>query len=134
MLDSVSGETCPDCGSTYYRDGHCLVCPTKRMLEQRRQMRERSGPEYDKAVTRSKASHALWVEAGSPPRLSRGGIRSSEDGTYRRAWVLSAPLRRGEVIEATPEQIAASERYLQLLREQMPDMLREREQKKARPA
>jgi hypothetical protein len=132
----MAPDACPDCGSSFYRDGRCLVCAARRMFDQHEQMRQRSGPEYEKAVTRGRASYALWIQAGRPPRLSRVhvGARIRDDGTYdpgRPAVVLSASLRRGQIVEATSEQIAAADRYWQLLREQMPGMLAEREQKKA---
>lgn len=50
----VSGESCPECGSNLYRDGRCGACSTRRMLEQRRQMSQRSGPQYDLAVGRGR--------------------------------------------------------------------------------
>jgi len=43
-------EGCPDCGSGLYRDGRCIVCAIRRMHEQHRQMRERSGPLYEQAA------------------------------------------------------------------------------------
>lgn len=43
----MSGETCPDCGSKFYCHGRCIVCAMGRMFEQRRQMSERSAPQYD---------------------------------------------------------------------------------------
>jgi hypothetical protein len=102
--------TCPDCGSEYYRDGHRLICPTRRMHDQRRQMRERAGPEYDRAVTGSRAGTAAWRAAGSPAKVTLAHVGSRDaDGNYHseQRWYLAASLRRGQLVEATPEQVAA---------------------------
>jgi hypothetical protein len=106
----MSRGACPDCGSEFYRDGRCLVCPTVKMLDQHRQMAQRSGPEYEKAVTRGRAGAAAWRAAGSQARVKYVNSGSIDgDGNYRAAhiWCLAAPLKRGEIIEATPEQVDA---------------------------
>lgn len=59
----MSSDTCPDCGSKFYHDGRCIVCAQRRMLEQRRQMSERSGPQYDLAVSRGRVGAAAWRAA-----------------------------------------------------------------------
>jgi hypothetical protein len=106
----MSGNTCPDCGSNLYHDGRCGACSTRRMLEQHRQMSERSGPQYDLAVSRGRTGTAAWRAAGSPAKVSLVHLGAIDaDGNYHREtkWVFSASLKRGEIIEATPEQVDA---------------------------
>jgi hypothetical protein len=107
---AVSEGGCPECGSSFYRDGHCIVCSARREHDQHRQMAERSGPEYDKAITRGRAGAAAWRAAGSPARVSMVNA-SSRDADGNRHWeikyYLYAPLKRGEFIEATQEQVEA---------------------------
>ncbi len=101
---------CPDCGSRFYRDGRCIACAFLREREQHRQMSERSGPEYDKAVSRGRSGTAAWRAAGSPAKvmLVNEGRRDA-DGNRRseQKWYLAAPFKRGERIEATAEQVDA---------------------------
>ena len=102
--------TCPECGSAQYYDGHCIACAMFRVHEQQRQMHERSGPRYELTVSRARAGIAAWRAAGSPRKVTPvyAGSRDA-DGNYHAKlhWYLAAPYRRGEHIEATPEQVAA---------------------------
>lgn len=80
------------------------------MQDQHRQMSQRCGPEYDKAVTRGRAGAAAWRAAGSPARVTLDIVGSHDaDGNHRaeQKWFLAAALRRGEHVEATPEQVDA---------------------------
>lgn len=109
-VPTMSGDTCPDCGSKFYHDGRCIACAQRRMLEQRRQMSERSGPQYDLAVSRGRAGAAAWRAAGSPAKVSLAHIGSIDaDGNHHSEakWLFSAALKRGQIVEATPEQVDA---------------------------
>jgi hypothetical protein len=44
--------TYPDRRGTFYRDGRCMICAHLRMHGEHEQMRQRTGPEYGKSVTR----------------------------------------------------------------------------------
>jgi len=80
------------------------------MSEQHRQMSQRSGPQYDLAASRSRTGTAAWRAAGSPARVTMVTVGSRDaDGNYRseRKWYLTALYKRGERIEATPEQVDA---------------------------
>jgi hypothetical protein len=106
----MSDASCPECGSGFYNDGRCIICAGKRMREQHRQMRQRSGTQYDQAVSRARTATAAWRAAGSPPRVTLVTVGSLDaDGNYRseRKWYLTGPFKRGERIEATPEQVDA---------------------------
>src|SRR5258707_6214134 len=103
--DEVSEASCPDCGSSIYQDGRCGACAIRRMSEQHRQMSQRSGPQYDLAVSRSRTGTAAWRAAGSPARVTMvTGGSIDADGNYHgeRKWYLTALYKRGERIEATP--------------------------------
>jgi hypothetical protein len=110
LTPEMSGAVCPDCGSKFYRDGHCLVCSTRRVHEQRQQMQQKSGPGYELAASRSRAGTAAWRAEGSPAKvvMVNDGIRAADGSVQReRRWFLAAPFRRGEFIEATPQQVDA---------------------------
>lgn len=105
--------------------------------EQNRQMRERSGPEYEKAVTRSREASAVWNAEGRPAAISaalvpvkfteRDGQRYGVD--YETRYYLRKSMRRetrdaqgcrrvqwsipDQWVEATPEQITAWHAYTQ---------------------
>jgi hypothetical protein len=49
-----------------YEEPSCLICSLRRQQEQNRQMRERSGPQYDLSVERSRIMNRAWRAAGSP--------------------------------------------------------------------
>ena len=107
---ATAAANCPACGSSLYRDGRCIACATIRMQDQHRQMSQRSGPEYVKAVTRGRAGSAAWRAAGSPARVTLVNVGSRDtDGNHHgeQKWFLAAALRRGEHVEATPEQVDA---------------------------
>jgi hypothetical protein len=82
----------------------------RRMLDQHEQMRQRSGAEYEQAVGRGRTGTAAWRAVGSPAKVMAvtDGSRD-EDGNYRseHKYYLAAPFKRGEFIEATPEQVDA---------------------------
>src|SRR5258707_770730 len=103
----VAYGPCPGCGGPRDRpERPCIGCSLGRQMDVQRQMEQRQGPDYEKARSRSRESHAAWRAAGSPAQLSRFFTFSS--GEPRSHWYLAAPLKaRGERIEATPEQVAA---------------------------
>jgi len=105
----MSGTTCPDCGSGMYCDGRCIACAALNMREQPQQMRH-TGHQYALSVSRGRAGTEAWRAAGSPAKVI-SVIHGGRD-TYGRyhsehRWYLAAAWRRGERIEATPEQTAA---------------------------
>ena len=130
-------DTCPVCGSTMYsrcppgcvahknhdiRDGQlwrCLICAMRRVHEQYRQMKERSGPQYELSASRSRVGTAAYRAAGSPPKVSSAMVPVTfieRDGQlygdkYEIRYYLAKSMRRGarpdEWIEATPEQVEA---------------------------
>jgi hypothetical protein len=96
-------SACPERGSKLYRDGRCMACSIRRQQDQQEQMRSRSGPEYDKSVTRAKIGTAAWNAAGRPRRPFQPLMPGRES-----RWYLCAPFKRHrQLIEATPEQVAA---------------------------
>jgi hypothetical protein len=102
--------TCPDCGSDMYYDEHYVACAMFRVHDQMRQMQERSGPGYELSVTRARAGTAAWRAAGAPRRVTLVTEGHTDaDGTWRgeHRWVLAAPYKRGQLVDATPEQVAA---------------------------
>ncbi len=107
-MDAASA--CPDCGSSMYNDGRCIICPIRWMHEQHRQMRERSGPQYELAAERSRTASAAYRTAGRPPKVIGVTVGSLDaDGGWHREehWYLAARYKQGERVEATPEQVAA---------------------------
>jgi hypothetical protein len=109
MMPSMSdGSACSKCG------GKLCVCGILRLADEQRLMRERSGPLYELAVARSRAGSAAWRSAGSPAKVTLVTVGNLDaEGKYHSElrWYLSAPLPRGEFVEATPEQVAAWEAW-----------------------
>lgn len=95
-------------------------------------MQERSGPHYERSVTRGRAGSAAWNAAGRPRKVTAvsvpirdadGSLLADADGEpqYETRWYVAASIRRkgdhrwkhglytrpDEWVEATPEQVAA---------------------------
>ena len=59
---------------------------------------------------RGRAASAAWRAAGRPPKVVPVRVGGTgADGKYvsERRWYLAAKFKRGEKVEATPEQVAA---------------------------
>jgi len=91
----------------------------RNQLEQQKQMRDRSGPRHEKAVTRSRQGTAAWNAAGRPAGIKpvlvpvtfteRDGQRYGVE--YETRYYLAKSMRHAgrftnpdEWVEATPEQ------------------------------
>jgi hypothetical protein len=109
-------DSCPDCGS------RLCICGFRRSAEMNRQMQERSCPLYELSRERSSAAYEAWQKAGRPPRITTiwvpvrspdSNIPRESDGepVYEKRLVLAAAWKRGELVNATPEQIAARAAY-----------------------
>ncbi len=64
-----------------HNDTFPLEGALRRRMAQLRQMQERSGPEYELALERSRLINAAWRAAGSPRRVSR--VHTSGGLAYR---------------------------------------------------
>ena len=130
---------CPQCGSAP------CVGSFRRQLHQQQQMRNRSGPEYEKAVSRSRAGTAAWRAAGSPRKVTAiwlptrdpaGNLEYDARGTLRceRRWYVTAtiPKTRGGthefrelvhfswVADPAADVPGWAESMVRMMREQMP--------------
>ncbi len=102
-------SACPDCGSGL-GGGRCIICVMRRMHEQHRQMRERSGPPYDLAAGRNRTASDAYQAAGRPPKVILvivGSTGANGEQISEQRWYLAARYKRGEMVEATPRQVAA---------------------------
>lgn len=101
---------CPSCGGPTSALGkRCWRCGLERMLTQFKQQRERSGPGYDRMVERSRIMHEAWRTAGRPAKLQRTLIRSGDN--WGEKWFVTSAWRRGENLEATPEQVQSWQQW-----------------------
>lgn len=101
---------CPDCGGPRHTpDRRCMTCSLRRMVEQHKQMEERSGPQYELAKQRSRLMSDAWRAAGSPARLTCviHGHTDENGWTGQIRWYVHRAYKRGELVEATPDQLTA---------------------------
>lgn len=77
-----------------------IMAALERMGEAARQIREHDGPIYEKYRDRGKILRDAYNAAGRPPHV----FACASNGPQ----ILAAPFNRtGEIVEATPEQVAA---------------------------
>jgi hypothetical protein len=114
--DTSAADTCPDCGSSV------CICGFLREAEARKQMREHSGPLYELAMERSTTAYTAWQKASRPPRITTVWmpVRDADDNVlhgadgeavYEKRLCLAAALKHGQVVDASPEQLAARAAY-----------------------